>query len=220
MKTFLLSAFCLLVCTCSMGQQSTLDIVGIHQLVDESLSEHHLQVDARSRQAVVAGSEQANTSLLAKMKNTYRSLQQRYNSLAAVISIAGIGTDALPMTKKIASNQGQIMSLVQSDPALAPLAYRTEIEFAQKAKSLLAYALGLSLSLGEVNQMKASDRKILFDYVTSELSRVQELSGNLVNLLRNFRQASFLRAPGPFSDFLDRDKSLAEHILQNVKYLK
>lgn len=203
-----------------MAQQSTLDITGIHQLVEESLSEHRLQVDARDQQAVNTTSEQGNAALLAKMENTCRSLQQRYNSLGTVISVAGIAADATRITKKITSDQGQIISLVKNDPALTPLVYGAEIEFSQKAKSLLGYALGLSLSLGDVNQMRASDRKILFDHLVAELSSIQELSGNLVNLLRNLWQASLLKAPGPFSDFLDRDKSLAESILQNAKFLK
>ena len=89
-----------------------------------------------------------------------------------------------------------------------------------EAEGLLGYVAGLSLSIGDVNQMKASDRKMLFDYVITELSEIQELSGNLVNTLTYSNLNSLLRSINPFQNFIDQDKSLAEDIIQNAKYLK
>ena len=63
----------------------------MHQLVDQSISENKLQVKARNEQAVVTANEQANLTLLDKLKNTYRTLQQRYNTLGTAINIAEIG---------------------------------------------------------------------------------------------------------------------------------
>jgi len=202
------------------AQKSTLDIVGIHQLVDESSSENKLQVNARNQQAAATANEQANLTLLEKLKNTYRTLQQRYNTLGTAITVADVGIYAEPMVKQIVSYQAQIVALAEKNPALISIGYQSEIQFAENAKDLMGYVAGLILSYGDVNQMKASDRKMLFDYVITQLSVLQELSGNMVNMMQYSSLASLLKAANPFQNFIDADISISKNIIQNAKYLK
>lgn len=202
------------------AQQKILDIPALHQLVDESESENKLQVKAKNQQALATANEQANLTLLDKTKAIYRTLQQRYNKLGTAINIADIGIYATPMVSRIISNQAQIVRLVQKNPALSAIGYQSALQFATQAKSLVAYVTGLSLSLGDVNQMKASDRKMLFDYVISELSNIQDLSGNMLNMMQYSSLASLLRAVNPFQNFIDADKAIGQDIIQNAKYLK
>ena len=212
---------CFLICGFKVfAQQSTIDIVEMHQLIDQSKDEHTQQVNARNNQATVNVNEQANLTLLAKLKNLYRTLQQRYNTLGTAITVAEIGIEAKPMVSQIISYQGQIVQLVEKNPAVAVLGVQSEIEFVEKAEGLLGYVAGLTLSIGDVNQMKASDRKLLFDYVIQQLSQIQELSGNLVNTLSYSNLSSLLRALNPFQNYVDMDKNMAEDIIQNAKYLK
>ena len=215
----------LLTWLCCIGsgvqaQQNILDIPGIHQLVDASLSENKLQVKARNQQALALANEQANLTLLAKLKATYRTMQQRYNTLGTAISAAQIGAYASPMVSRIISNQSEIIRLAERNPALIGIGYRSELQFADKAQSLIRYVTGLVLSYGDVNQLKPSDRKILFDYVLSELSVVQELSGNMLQLMNYATMKDLIRAANPFQNFIDADKAIAGEILQNAKYLK
>lgn len=204
----------------SFAQQSTIDVVGMHQLIDQSKNEHTQQVNARNNQATVNANEQANLTLLGKLKNMYHTLQNRYNTLGTAINVANIGIEATPMVEQIISYQGQIVKLVEKNPAVAVLGVQSEIEFVEKAEGLLGYVAGLTLSIGDVDQMKASDRKLLFDYVIQQLSQIQELSGNLVNTLSYSNLSSLLRALNPFQNFVDMDKNMAEDIIQNAKYLK
>jgi hypothetical protein len=204
----------------SMAQRSTIDIVGMHQLIDQSKDEHARQVNTRNNQATVSANEQANLTLLGKLKDIYRTLQNRYNTLGTAVSVANIGIEATPMVGQIIIYQGQIVKLVEKNPAVAMLGVQSEIEFVQKAEGLLGYVAGLGLSFGDVNQMKASDRKLLFDYVIQQLSQIQELSGNLVDTLTYSNLSSLLRALNPFQNFVDMDKNMAEDIIQNAKYLK
>src|ERR1700761_3987768 len=150
----------------------------------------------------------------------YRTLQNRYNSLGTAINIADIGIYATPEVKQIVSYQAQIIKLVEKNPAIAFLGYQTEIEFVEKAQELIRYVTGLTLSIGDVNQMKASDRKLLFDYVIEQLSKIQELSANMVNILTYSNLSTLLRSINPFQSFIDQDKSMVESIIQNAKYLK
>ncbi len=216
----LLTLFALSFYLSASAQQSTIDIVGMHQLIDESKSEHQKQVTAKNQQAVNTTNEAANMAVLDKLKNTYRTLQQRYNTLGTAITVADIGLEGEPMVKQIINYQGQIMALAEKNPAIIALGYQTEIEFAEKAESLIGYVAGLTLSIGDVNQMKASDRKLLFDYVLTQLSEIQELSGNLVNTLAYSNLSTLLRSINPFQSYIDQDKTVAEDIIQNAKYLK
>jgi len=216
----LLTLFALSFALSAFAQQSTLDIVGMHQLITESQDEHKQQVTAKNQQAVNTTNESANMTLLAKLKNTYRTLQHRYNTLGTAITVADIGLEGEPMVRQIINYQGQIVALAEKNPAIIALGYQTEIEFAEKAESLIGYVAGLTLSIGDVNQMKASDRKMLFDYVIQQLSVIQELAGNMLNLLQYNNLASVLKALNPFQTFIDQDKSIANDIIQNAKYLK
>ena len=202
------------------AQQSTLDIPGIHQLVEQSKAENKLQVQARNQQALATSNEAANLTLLAKLKGVYRTVQQRYNTLGTAINIADIGIYATPMVEHIVSNQKQIIQLAEKNPALIAIGYQSEIQFAEKAKSLAGYIAGLTLSLGDVNQMKASDRKLLFDNVISELNTIQELSANMVSMMQYSNLASLLKAANPFQNFINADQSIGKQIIQNAKYLK
>jgi len=204
----------------AMSQRSTLDIAGMHQLVSESQSEHKLQVNAKNQQAINSANEQANLTLLEKLKNEYRTLQHRYNLLGTAISATVVSLEAEPMANQIIAYQRMIYALAQKNPAIIALAYQTEIEFAEKAESLLGYILGLTLSIGDINQMKASDRKMLFDYVIFQLSRLQEISGNMLSLLQYNTLASVLRTMNPFQSWIDQDRALAKEIVQNAKLLK
>jgi hypothetical protein len=204
----------------AVAQVKALNIPAIHQLVSYSKSENSLQNDARSKQAVVNTNEAGNKTLLTKLKNTYRTLQQRYNTLGTAISAANIGIQATPMVNRIISNQQQLYQLANSNPAIVPLAYQTEIEFVDKAHSLVNYLIGLSASIGDVNQMKLSDRKILFDFILSELSNIQDLSGNLVNTVAYANRSALLRSLNPVQDYIDQDKAIVGDIISNAKYLK
>jgi hypothetical protein len=220
MKILSLLSISLLMAVAVHAQQSTLDIAAMHQLIDESKSENSQQVKAKKQQAANTANEQANLTLLEKMKNMYRTLQQRYNTLGTAINVADVGIYATPMVKQIVNYQSQIIRLAEKNPAVIALGYQTEIEFVEKAQSLLGYVAGLTLSIGDVNQMKASDRKILFDYVISELSRIQELAGNMLSLLQYNNLAAVFKALNPFQNYIDQDKSMVNDILQNAKYLK
>lgn len=202
------------------AQEKTLDIAGIHQLVDQSIAENKLQVKARNQQALASANEQANLTLLDKLKGTYRTLQQRYNALGTAINVADIGIYATPTVKRIVRNEEQIIALAEKNPALVAIGYQSEIQFALQAKSLAGYVAGLIISIGDVNEMKASDRKMLFDYVLSELNRIDELSANMLNMMQYSSLSSLLKAANPFQNFIDPDKSIAGQIIQNAKYLK
>lgn len=220
MRILSIVLFALCFSLSAFSQQQTIDVVGMHQLIDESKDEHTQQVNAKNEQAVNTANEAVNETLLTKLKNMYRTLQQRYNTLGTLITVADVGLQAEPMVRQIVTYQGLIVQQVEKNPAVAVLGAQTEIEFVEKAEALSGYVAGLVLSIGDVNQMKASDRKLLFDYVIQQLSKIQELSGNMLTLLQYNNLMSVIKALNPFQSWIDADVGMAKNIISNAKYLK
>jgi len=201
-------------------QKKALNIPGIHQLVADSKSENGLQKSARDKQAVTTANEQANRSMLARLKVKYRQLQDRFHTIGLLIDAANIGIQAGPMVNRIIQNQAGIYRIAAEQPLFIGIAYQTEIEFVSKSRALVNYLIGLSASIGPLNQMKASDRKILFDYVLFQLSAIQELSASLFNSMQHSQVIGLKRSLNPFQDYVDQDAAIVRDILQNAKYLK
>ncbi|MGY3055521.1 hypothetical protein ACVWYG_003742 [Pedobacter sp. UYEF25] len=220
MMKLLIIVFALLTLNQVYAQQKALNIPAIHQLVGNSETEFDKQSEAKTKQAIATINEQSNKTYLARLKNKYRELQQRYNSLGLAIDAANIGMQAKPMVDAIIKSQAEIYMLAEKQPALILLAYQTEIEFVEKSKNLVYFLVGLSASYGAINQMKQLDRKILFDFILSELSGIQDLSRGLVNSIQYSNTTSLLRSLNPFQNYIDMDKSIVNDIITNAKFLK
>jgi hypothetical protein len=204
----------------SQGQQKALNIPGIHQLVSDSKSEYEKQQAARDRQSVNLINEQANRTMLARLKNSYREIQGRFNLIGTATVALDIGLKAVPIVEAISDDQLKFYELAKENPALLLLVYETEAEFLSRSKDLLSFLVGLTVSIGAVNQMKVSDRKILFDFFLSELSKLRALSSGLLNMISYGNMKVLLMRLSPFSDYINTDRSLIEDIIWNTKYLK
>jgi len=201
------------------AQRKALNIAGIHQLVAASRSEHERQETARNRQAQNTVNEQANKTLLFKLKDSYRLLQSRFSFLGMAVSATEVGWNASPLVTKIVSEQSRLYNAAILDPLLLPLVYQAEVEFVLRAKDLSGYLFALVLSYGALNQMKISDRKILFDHVLTELQQIAALSAGMVRLLDHANLSSMISRLNPFADFISTDKSVVVDILRNAKAL-
>jgi hypothetical protein len=201
------------------AQRKALNIAGIHQMVADSRAEHERQETARNRQAQNTVNEQANKTLLFKLKDSYRLLQSRFSFLGMAVSAVEVGLNASPLVSRIISDQSILYDAAVRDALLLPLVYQSEVEFVLRAKDLSGYLLGLVLSYGVLNQMKISDRKILFDHVISELQQLAALSAGMVRLLDQANLSTVLMGMNPFSDFISTDKGVVEDILRNAKAL-
>jgi hypothetical protein len=158
--------------------------------------------------------------MLARLKMKYLELQERYHALGTAINAAQIGIQATPMVNRIIDNQMEIYRIAQDEPLFIAMAYQTELEFISRSRSLVNYLIGLCASIGAVNQMKASDRKILFDHVLLELNTIQELSAKLAAAMQVSHTSGLLRSLNPFQNYIDQDKEIIQDIIRNAGYLK
>jgi hypothetical protein len=192
----------------------------LNQLVSESESEHDRQTSARTGQATVTAHESVNKSQMTTLKTTYRNIQNRFHTLGLVIDAAEIGLEAAPLVNEIIRQQQLIVAQCRNNPVLILLAINSEADLADQANLLADYCAGLILSFGDVNQMKASDRKMLFSYVVTELRRIDGASRGLLTTITNFNNGLNSKSLNPFSGFINQDKNMADDIIRNAKSLK
>jgi len=194
-----------------------LNVQLIHELVSESKSEYSRQDEAKNKQAIASANEEVNKSQMNKLKTKYRELQTRFHFVGLAIDAAQIGLEAKPVVSEIVRQQKIIYQLASDHPILVALAYQTEIDLVDRAKMLANYIAGLALSSDDINQMKASDRKILFSHALTELRLIEGVSRGLAG---SMLQASLKPTLNPFQDFVNQDKQLVNDIIRNSAILK
>ncbi|RZM19537.1 MAG: hypothetical protein EOO88_37775 [Pedobacter sp.] len=192
----------------------------LHQLVDQSKSENDRQKQARDKQAVTSANEEVNRGQMAMLKSKYRELQSRFKVLGLAIDAAQIGIQAAPIIGEIMDQQQQIISLATGDPILIALALDVEADLLGQSQLLSNYLYGLAISIGDLNQMKSSDRKILFGHVMVELRRIAGASRGLAQSLLSANKKKRLDRLNPFGEFVQEDKRLVDDIMRRVDILK
>lgn len=202
----------------AVSSYAQLNVPLMHQLIENSKTEHGKQIDAKNQQAKNTAVEATNKTLITSVKDRYRTLQERFAKMSIVFDAVNIGISATPLVREIIKEQQKIVVYAQSDPLLIPIALDSEVIFVQKANSLVNYLIGLCAVIGDVNQMKVSDRRILFEHILNELRNISYLSGGVARTL----QASVMKKRGtdPFSDYINREETLVNDIMNNVKILK
>ncbi|MEB2786540.1 hypothetical protein [Algoriphagus persicinus] len=189
----------------------------LHQLVEESKSEYSLQKEAKANQGKNAVNEEVNNSLVNSVKKKYRTVQERFAKLSIVIDAIGIGSTAQPLVNSIIDNQQQIVYYCRQDPILLLFAIETEKIFVDRSYSLLNYLLGLSASIGVVNQMKVSERRILFQHIIDELREINGISLTASKTLQYHLERKL--GVNPYLDYVATEMALVEEIIQNSKTL-
>ena len=214
MKVLLL----LLICMLWMSKiNAQLNVQLLHQLVSHSKDENDRQKLARSRQAITSANEELNRSKMTDLKAKYRTLQSRFNTISLAIDATQIGLQAAPIIREIVDHQSSIVRLIGQDPLLLPMAYQAQVEFTDKAYRLSQYLYALAITIGDINRMKPSDRKLLFDHVLVELRGMAATSRGLVANISYSKRKKMLTSASPFSTFVNRDRYLMESILSKIK---
>ncbi len=190
----------------------------IHTGIDHSLKEHDRQTSTHNQQTLVTTMEQTNRSETNKLKTTYNKMILRLNTLGLVIDATFLAQEAYPTVNTIIRTQRIIVEQVADYPKLIPFAVKSEIQMIQKASSLINYMVGLSLSLGDLNAIKAGDRKLLLNHALNELRAVAGMSYKMLSTIRGIILSDKLRK-ARFSRWVNREKDLITSIIRNAKKL-
>jgi hypothetical protein len=207
--------FMLMASVDCLGQ---INIPLLHQLVEDSKTEHKKQVEAKEKQSKNAIHEEVNRDILEQVKSKYQILQKRFAKLAVLMDAAGIAVTASPLVRSIVDHQQQIVFYCQKDPFLIPFAIETERVFVKQSHSLMNYLIGLSASMGDLNQMKVSDRRMLFQHILNELRQINQLSLGSARALQSHIQRRM--GGNPYLEYINTEVHVVEEIMGNIKILQ
>ncbi|MFO7824370.1 MAG: hypothetical protein R6V72_10555 [Cyclobacterium sp.] len=211
----LLVILCLLFSSPVLGQ---VNVALLHQLVEDSKKEHERQSEAKTNQAKNAINEEVNRNLMGKVKVKYRTLQERFAKLNLLIEAVGLASSANPLLRSIIGHQEQIIFHCQKDPLLIPLALETEKLFVKQSYSLMNYLIGLTASIGDLNQMKVSERRLLLQHVLQELRSINRLaSATSQTLASEIRRRS---ARNNNLHYPNETAEMVDEILANIQLIK
>ncbi|WP_162344196.1 hypothetical protein [Cyclobacterium salsum] len=211
----LLFILCLLFSSPVLGQ---LNVALLHQLVEDSKNEHERQFEAKTNQAKNAINEEVNRNLMGQVKEKYRTVQERFAKLNLLIEAVGLAVTAKPLVRSIIDHQEQVVFYCQNDPMVIPLALETEKLFVQQSYSLMNYLIGLMASIGDLNQMKVSERRMLLQHVLQELQTINRLSRATSQTL----ESHIRRKTGgsPYPQYLMEAAGTVDEILANIQLIK
>lgn len=214
MKTILF----IILLTLSSHGFAQINIQLLHQLVEDSKTEYAKQSEAKNKQVINTTNEEINKNLLGQVKDGYKTIQERFAKLTIVFDAAGIAMTATPLVRSIIDNQQQIVFYCQQDPTLLPFAFETEKLFAAQSYSLMNYLVGLSASISDLNQMKISERRILFQHIIAELRNINQLSLGTSRTLESHLRRKM--GGNPYLDYVQQEMKLVDEIMTNIKILK
>ncbi|SJN47944.1 hypothetical protein [Sphingobacterium sp. JB170] len=221
MKTTLnytLTILCLLLVSHTLHAQLNVEL--LHQLVQHSKDENSRQNTARNKQALTTANEKVNMDKTGELKEGYAALQSRFNTLGEVMQVLSLGIEAAPVVRSITHTQQQLITLASDKPFLLPVALVGQREIGRKATRLARYLTGIFITMEDINQMKQSDRRMLYSYALEELRALSGISSSLVRSMYAAAEAKSRGAVPAFSDFINQDTPIAQEILEGLKELE
>ena len=192
----------------------------LHQLVEHSKDEYDRQITARNRQAITTANEEVNREETSKLKTRYRELHSRFQVLGTALQGLSMGLESAPIVTEIINQQKRIIGIVSTHPEFMLLAIDAERDMAEKAVQLARYLTGLFISIGDLNQMKATDRRILYGHVLQELRAIVGASRGLAATMYYSTRKKLLDSLNPFSAYINEDKRIVDNILRQLEEFK
>lgn len=215
MRYFILTLILMAISLTQANAQLNVEL--LHQLVEHSKEEYDRQITARNKQATTTANEEVNREETSKLKTRYRQLHSRFQTLGMALQGLSMGLESAPIVTEIISQQKRIIGIVSTHPEFLLLAISAEKDMAEKAVQLARYLTGLFISIGDLNQMKASDRRILYGHVLQELRKIAGASRGLVATMYYSTRKKLLDSLNPFSGYINEDKRVVDNILTQLE---
>jgi len=197
-----------------------LNVLLLHQLVEHSKQEYNIQQTLRTTQAITSSNQQINNQKTASLKNTYRTITQRFQLIGTALQTVTTSIESVRLTNEIIDQHNRIINVLKDDPTKIPLVIQAELELVGKARQIARFILGIMVSYGEINQMKQSDRRLLYAHVITELKNILSISKSLHNSIYYTSLMKKLNSKHPFAENLNSDKRIVENILSQLKTIK
>lgn len=200
-------------------QRENVSFPMLNQQIRSQLEEHERQSSLLETQNQSVALEHSNSQQWKEYQQTSSLVLNRLSAAENWMQTGAYAMAIVERGKRIESLEENLLSELKQAPYLIPEALKEKVQWTKDFESLLRYLVGLSMTLGEINQMERADRKILFDFALEELSQLESKSRYLLFTLRESRQKVEIQK-SQLRYYVQRDKSLVQSILNQLKSLK
>lgn len=194
------------------------NIIAISQEVKSTMDEHERQKRMNNKQSANTTSEAVNNKQWEKLKETTTKIQDRLRIVDFALQAIPTGYVVGIKSKEIKENQQRILQELQTTPQALKKVLSNQIQFADDLQMVMRYLTGLVVSYGAINQMERKERQILLNYALDEVNRLVNDSFLTLMLIREYKARLEYRK-NMFRYYIERDKSLVEDLMRNIKSL-
>ena len=194
------------------------NIIAISQEVKSTMDEHERQKRMNNKQSANTTSEAVNNKQWEKLKETTTKIQDRLRIVDFALQAIPTGYVVGIKSKEIKENQQRILQELQTTPQALKKVLSNQIQFAYDLQMVMRYLTGLVVSYGDINQMERKERQILLNYALDEVNRLANDSFLTLMLIREYKARLEYRK-NMFRYYIERDKSLVEDLMRNIKSL-
>lgn len=184
--------------------------------INAAMKEHDRQKEMRQKQTVNASVETVNQSQWKDFKEKITKVQDRLRIVSFAIQAIPTGIAMSREITKITDNQTAIINEISTAPYSIITVLPSQIQFVDDLQMVTRLIAGIILSYGAINQMEKSERKILLDYALGEVKAISRNSTHMLLKIKDIK-AKVLRNKRAFQYYVNRDKQVAESIMNNIK---
>ncbi|WBS74181.1 hypothetical protein PF438_14900 [Elizabethkingia meningoseptica] len=184
--------------------------------INAAMKEHDRQKEMRQKQTVNASVETVNQSQWKDFKDKITKVQDRLRIVSFAIQAIPTGVAMSREITKITDNQTAIINEISTAPYSIITVLPSQLQFVDDLQMVTRLITGIILSYGAINQMEKSERKILLDYALGEVKAISRNSTHMLLKIRDIK-AKVLRNKRAFQYYVNRDKQVAESIMNNIK---
>ncbi len=190
----------------------------IHTQVDNTLDENKIQKKVRNNQGLLGVQHEINKERMGAFQKQFSKIRQRLNTVGLLIDAGFMALEVYPVLQNIEDTQADIFDIVTDSPKLLTIAVESEAEVVNKALSVVRFIAGIILSVGDINQMKPGDRKMLLEHAVNELKVIDSQSYVLLSTLRRVKREEKWKNAS-FASWVNKDQDIIREIINDTKAL-
>lgn len=200
------------------SQASVFSPWAVNEEIKYSIEENKRQEKLLTNQETNTAVEMENKSKVQKLKDKLNTIKQRFEKFSILIDVVKVGQEASRSISNIKMYQSYCISSIQENTSLINSITEETGYFVDQSESVLRYLVAVSLSYGQVMGMDNGDRKMILNYIVSELKSLEMRSQNMYIAIKRVQLKNKLEAE-TFRYYVNKDVQLVKDIIQNAKKL-
>lgn len=183
--------------------------------VRQTTIEHEIQEENLKNQLAINVIEQESKKELSKIQEAYQNILSRLSNIGLLIDVPFLIAEVSPRIDFIIDSQKRVFNKLKDYPQFIPFILKNEDELIIKARSLLNYLIGLTLSGVDIIGLKQGDRNILLAHIEEEVKLLSSWSYKMETIINHkIWESSFKKHN--LENWIIREKNIIREIKRNA----